>query len=219
MGTTTPDAIFFPDSTTPWASTSDFSTNASSVQAALAARQGYTYRWPTGLERNNQTGMRQGDRGYEVDTHTDYIYDNSAWRVAVPYAEFTTATVTLASATTWATPSSISINSSTSTSTTFATTSGGTIVVADPGIYMVHVFSWNSAAGGTGFVCTAIASDYSTNFASQIGRGPFPSTDNVAQSVSYYRFPSANGTFYFAFRQGDTASRTYNATIRIARIG
>jgi hypothetical protein len=90
--------------------------------------------------------------------------------------------------------------------------------MTDPGIYVVTLFGNTSSSGGAAFATTAIASDYATNFASQIGRAAF-GTDNVCQNTSFYRFSSSGGIFYFAWKQGDAASRTYTATIQILRLG
>lgn len=41
-----------------------------------------TYRWPNEAARNAETGMQAGDRGYQEDTASDYIYTGSLWRSA-----------------------------------------------------------------------------------------------------------------------------------------
>lgn len=217
MPTTPQNNIFFPDTSTPWATTSDFSTSASSVEVALNSRERYTYRWANATARSAETSMRQGDTGYQIDTRAEYIYDSGAWRLALPYAEFTAATSTLAS-TAYASSSAISIQTSTSTSTTFATSSGSIITCVDPGVYMVSLYGVSSAAVSNAFAMIGIASDATTNFASQIGRAQFGG-DNVASWSSFYRFASAGGQFFFYWKQNDATSRNYTSTIRVARVG
>lgn len=217
MPTTPQNSIFFPDTSTAWATTSDFSTLASSVETALNLRERYTYRWANTAGRNAETTMRQGDTGYQVDTRAEYIYDSGAWRLALPYAEFTGASSTLTS-TAYASSSAISIQTSTSTSTTFATSSGSIITCTDPGVYMVSLYGVCSAAVSSAFAMIGVASDATTNFASQIGRAQFGG-DNVAAWSSFYRFSAAGGQFFFYWKQNDTTSRNYTSTIRVARVG
>lgn len=215
MGTTAPDGIFFPDTTTAWATTSDFSVVASSVQTALNSRQRYDYVWANSSARSAQTGMTQGSRGYQTDTLTEYIYDASTWRPAIPYAEYSSPNAALAS-TSYTNFSAISINSGTSTSTTFATSSGSVITCTQAGIYLISLYCVASAAVPVGFGLIGIASDFTTNFASQIGRAQYAG-DNTASLTTIYRHSGAGGQFYFAWKQNDTTSRNHTATIRLER--
>lgn len=81
MNLTSPDNIAY-------ASTSDdlsvediTSAMATSIQTALTGRQLHTYRWADAAARTAQAGMSAGDRGYQTDTATEYIYTGSAWRI------------------------------------------------------------------------------------------------------------------------------------------
>src|SRR5690606_4537248 len=42
------------------------------------------FRWADATERAAQTGMVEGDRGYQEDTGFDYYYDGSNWLVNLP---------------------------------------------------------------------------------------------------------------------------------------
>ena len=215
MPTTNPDNIFFPDNSTTWATVSDFSVAASSTQAAFLNRQRYSYRWNTASDRSAETAMRQGDFGYQLDTRTEYIYDSGAWRVGVPYATFNIASKTIAT-TAYQGSGAVSIDASNSTSSTFSTGGSFFIVVSDAGVYLLNYYATCSAAT-SGFGMIGIAPDATTNFASQIGRAQFVGDNAASVSTSYYH--SAGGAFYFYWKQPDSTSRSYAATVTITRLG
>lgn len=79
MGTTSPDAIFYPDPGYTDGVEQAVHDNADSVQAALTNRGQYRYRWADSTARGAQTGMRTDDHGYQIDTGVTYRYDGSAW--------------------------------------------------------------------------------------------------------------------------------------------
>ena len=81
MANTVPDSIYYPqgtDSVAPLQTT--LSTMAASVQTAFSKRQGYNYKWQNTSARNQQTGMRAGDTGYQIDNKTTYSYDGANWQ-------------------------------------------------------------------------------------------------------------------------------------------
>jgi hypothetical protein len=52
------------------------------AQAALTANRQYqNYRWADATARGNQTGMRNRDRGMQLDTGVEYEYDGAKWNV------------------------------------------------------------------------------------------------------------------------------------------
>jgi hypothetical protein len=53
---------------------------AASMQAALAIRSRYDFVWTNVGDRNAQTGMVDGSRGYQIDTGYDYKYNGTSWR-------------------------------------------------------------------------------------------------------------------------------------------
>lgn len=80
MATTTPDSIYYPLGTDAVAPLNTvFATQATSVQAALNARQRKSYRWTNTAARTAQVGMVAGDTGYQIDTKAEYLYDGTGW--------------------------------------------------------------------------------------------------------------------------------------------
>lgn len=85
---TSPDNIQYPVSTDQVAPLETvFANLAQSTQNALTSvgdqvnnqLQIHTFRWANATERAAQTGMQAGDKGYQVDTATEYVYTGSAW--------------------------------------------------------------------------------------------------------------------------------------------
>jgi hypothetical protein len=218
MATTSPDNISYPVNTDSWATQSDLANEATSVQNAFNKRQRYQYVWANATARGAQTGMVEGSLGYQVDTQTDYIYSNTAWRNRLSYAEFNAAGVTVSS-TAFTNFNTINITPGTSTDTTNFTTSANTIQVAFGGIYAISMYlTCNGSVTVNAYGLIGIASDYTTNLNSQIARAQF-NPDAVAQTTIFYNAPS-NQTFYFAWKQTDATSRFYSTpNIRVARLG
>lgn len=86
MPTTSPDNIYYPDSTTALALETNLAQLASSVQDALDdkindTRQIQTFVWANAAARAAQTGMTGGDMGYQLDTNERYLYTGTAWIV------------------------------------------------------------------------------------------------------------------------------------------
>ena len=89
MATTSPDNVYFLTGTQPQSLQNYSATHASSVQNALALRERYTFVWANQSERVGQAGMVESSTGYQIDTKTEYIYENSSWRLKTPFAVFT----------------------------------------------------------------------------------------------------------------------------------
>lgn len=84
MPTTTPDGIYYADSSTAMSAEAISAAEATSVQAALDtlindSRQQQTYFWTDSSGRTSQTGMRVNDLGYQADTNITYRYNGSIW--------------------------------------------------------------------------------------------------------------------------------------------
>lgn len=84
MPTTTPDGIFYADSSTAMSAEAISAAEATSVQDALDllvndARQIQTFRWADASERTSQGGMLEGDQGWQSDTKTQYVFDGTNW--------------------------------------------------------------------------------------------------------------------------------------------
>jgi hypothetical protein len=84
-------------------------------------------------------------------------------------------------------------------------------------VYALSMYCVASVQVANAFAMVGIASDATTNFASQIGRAPFGS-DNVANLTTFYRFSASGGQLYFYWKQNDTTSRNYTSTIRLLRL-
>lgn len=52
-----------------------------SIQVALDKRQRYEFVWQDAADRDAQTDMVEGSKGYQIDTETDWIYDGANWRL------------------------------------------------------------------------------------------------------------------------------------------
>lgn len=86
MPTTTPDNIFYADSSSAMSAEAISAAEATSVQEAFDnlindSRQQQNYFWTDSSGRTSQTGMRVNDLGYQADTDITYRYNGTAWRV------------------------------------------------------------------------------------------------------------------------------------------
>lgn len=88
MPTTSPDNIYYPESTTGMALETILAQQASSVQDAFDAfgltKQLQTYDWANATERAAETGMTEGAIGYQRDTDAYYNYNGVAWVLLLP---------------------------------------------------------------------------------------------------------------------------------------
>lgn len=192
----------------------------SSVANLMKNRERFDYTWANSTERTGQTGMVQGSRGYQEDTKTEYLYENSQWRIAVPYSEFTSPSVSAVDGN-WTTMGSLSIDSTQSTSTTFITSVGsnGGITIVDPGLYVLSAFAVAaSATAGVTLIQMSSNSD-PNNAASRLARGSFVNTDDTATLTTIQRVAAANTPYYFAILNNSGGSRTINTRIKITRLG
>lgn len=57
-----------------------FNTGYSQIDTVIGNRAIQTYKWPNAAARTVQTGMSEGDQGYQSDTDTSYFYTGSTWR-------------------------------------------------------------------------------------------------------------------------------------------
>lgn len=217
MPTTSPDNISYPDINTVQDQPAYMGAHASSVQAALSMRQRYTYVWANDAARAAATGMTAGSLGYQLDTKTEYKYENGSWRLATAYVEYDTSNVTIPNATYVQPP--FTLNAANSTSTTFTSyVSPGIITITDPGIY---AFSWyfemSVPFNGSTFIAisNAVAGQGGTQF---YAVNPFVA--NVATAaVPFLKFPGANTRVYFALYQTSGAQVTTNVgKLRIGRV-
>lgn len=152
--TTSPDSIAKLTNAGPADLVIQSQTQGDSVQAAFSKRMRYTYVWPTSSERTAQTGMVQGSTGYQVDTKTEYIYDNSNWRLALSYGEYSDSGQSIANATEVTLTGMTNVSAAT-TDTVFVTVNSGTgvITIVTPGIYALSltVGMASSSLGSTNY--------------------------------------------------------------------
>jgi len=80
MPTTSPDNIYFTDTSQPGNPITESATQATSIQAALNSRSVHSYKWNNSAARIAQTGMSEGDVGDQRDTNITYRYDGAQWR-------------------------------------------------------------------------------------------------------------------------------------------
>lgn len=91
MATTVGDNLWSPDGTSVVGNLrGDLAAMQDSVQLALNKHQNYDYRWANVAARTAQTGMREGDTGYQADTKIGLRYRNGGWRlVSQPLTNYT----------------------------------------------------------------------------------------------------------------------------------
>lgn len=82
MPVTSPDNIYYQDTSTTWSAATESATQATSIQNALGTRAQRTYKWANAAARAEQTGMTSGDLGIQLDTQALYRYNGTAWRNA-----------------------------------------------------------------------------------------------------------------------------------------
>jgi len=218
MPVTSPDSIAYPDISTAQDQPAYMAVHASSVQAALSLRQRFNFVWANASGRTSQTGATNGSTGYQLDTRTEYQFENGSWRLATPHIEFTAtatapdATVTLAG--------TFSIDAALSSSTIMATaTSNGVITLTDPGIYSISTLSAIAntvPVTGRSFLDLATTSnDTGLLVRSSINVGE----DKGSISMPNLRVTASGTTLYFKVFQTSAASRSVATRARITRIG
>lgn len=136
MPATTPDDIYMLDKSGSASLVQESQTQAATIQAAFNKRQRFDYVWPTSVEQAAQTGMVQGSRGYQVDTKSEYLFDNGSWRLSIPHAEYTASKTIPNAGASSTNVGNFAVDSAHTTDAQFTTpTSDGTITLANPGLY------------------------------------------------------------------------------------
>lgn len=187
-----------------------------SVQNALSKRERYDFVWANASERTAQTGMVQGSRGYQVDTRSEYIFDNSNWRLAVPYAEYNNSGLTITSGvysafTNW------TQNTTTTTDTAFTSVSTNVLTLVNPGVYAFTITT-DGSPNSSGFV----------DFTMDVAHNQIISLSAFTSGVStcvvpFYRATASNTLIYMWVIQtsgsnGTISSTATNPTVRL-RVG
>lgn len=207
------ESVFYADGTTTYSAAAISSAEASSVAALMARRQRFDYYWATATQRTAQSGMNQGSRGYQVDTKTEYLYDNSAWRLATPYIEFDGGSQAIPGTGTPTGLTGWSVNGTNSTDTTIVTVSGQVLTFVRPGLYSLMVTASISAIGTTPYM--TITEDLAGN--NHVSIGPFVVPVGTI-SIPNYRVSAANTPLYL-WAANTVASNVTQRKVRITRIG
>lgn len=214
MPTTSPDNVYFTSGTQPESSENESSIQASSIQAALSVRQRKSFIWANDADRGTSSGMSQGDEGYQLDTKQRWEFDNGAWRLSLPYAEFSQGNKAVP-ANTYTAWDGLTINSSASTSTDFAIASSAGITLVNPGIYSIWIRGNASgwAQNNASFVNLTLDAAHASSEA--IGNA---AAGNALVSVPFLRTTAPNTILYF-WVQSAVALPAFFGTIRIGRVG
>lgn len=191
-----------------------------SVQLALDKRQRYDFVWANSAGRTSQLGMVQGSRGYQSDTKSEYLYDNSTWRLAVPYALFSGSYSMTNGAWTSTVPS---IDAGVSTDTTFVTTGTATYAYlnfVNPGVYAItwkNTLNTNHAASLQQMTLNTTGTTNDPYAISTVI--PVASLGHLYTSIGALRTSAANTRLHFMAYQASGAAQTSNYTINVVRLG
>jgi len=217
--TASPISIYFTDGAQPESSSAESATQASSIHTQFALRERYDFMWDNASQRDAQTGMVQGSRGYQVDTKTEYLYDNGEWRFALSYAEYNKTAVQSIPNVTETSIINMSLVTGASTDATFTTVNGatGAITITNPGVYALSlVVGMSGALGTTNYA--AFRPD-TTGTAPPMSLSAF-NAGSTTVSVPFLRTTVPNYLFYpRMYQSGGAAANTLYAILRIGRLG
>ncbi len=198
----------------------------SSLANLMKNRERFDYTWADSSERDGQTGMVQGSRGYQEDTKSEYLYDSSAWRLALPYIEFTGSNPSVPDTTFWGL-GALTVDGSASTDTTFITSPSNDLLrFGNPGVYAIesHVILRNSADSAY----APVSARSFVDFVPSGGAGGIPihrysvgaGEDQISFSMPSLRVTSANTDFaLYIYKVNGNATTLVKSRTRIARIG
>lgn len=217
---TSPDAIAMWDNGDPTSIVQESQTQGASIQAALSKRERFDFVWANSAERTAQTGMVQGSRGYQVDTKSEYIYDNSAWRLSLSFIRFSGTGNMATSGTGWIGPANLTLDAAASTDSGMATigASGSSryIRLVNPGVYTIQWTSVISANVG------ALAQFSSTTGTTD----PLAIVDSVTNNtntnlyITYtHRSTAANQDIYMHFFQNSGGTPSQVSSVSAIRLG
>ncbi len=216
---TTPDNISRWTAADPSSIVQESNTQGDSIQLALLKRMRYTYVWANSAARTAQTGMTQGSLGYQVDTKTEYIYDNSTWRLALSYGEYERSSAQSIPNTTETTLTSVTIDAANTTDTVFATVNSGTgvITLVNPGIYSLSLTVGMS--GGLGATSYAALRPDNTGTLPPLSLSGFNASASTV-ALPFLRTTITNYTIYpRMYQSSGGASNTAYTILRIGRLG
>jgi len=187
-----------------------------SMQIAFNKRERADWVWANSGERSAQTGMVQGSRGYQIDTETEYIWDNSIWNITRPHTEWTVASKSISSSTV-TDVGTLTLDASASTSSTQATIAGqGAITVVNTGVYAFHGLVWT---GGI-FSGSRTFAEINQGGSNTICRNNSVNTETMVNiCMPNMRITVTNTTVYLRFFQQSGGSLSVQGRIRLTRLG
>jgi len=193
------------------------------IQTVLDKHERFDYVWPDENARQSETSMVQGSRGYQVDTESEYIFDNFAWQLRTAHTEYTAAHVNIPDgAVTGCGTLTLDASQSTSTTQTSTTDIGGTgqIIFANTGVYAYHALAMVGGPNGTPgevfgnrtFIELAVGGNV---IARQNGVG---NETIMGLSLSNLRITSPNQPTFTQIYQTSTVDQDFETRIRITRL-
>lgn len=217
--TTTPDSIAKVTNEGPASLVQMSQAMGDSVQAAFLKRMRYDYVWVNSAARTAQTGMTQSSRGYQLDTKTEYIYDNSNWRIALSYGEWTQGSAQSIPNVNETILTGLTLSASASTDSTFVNVnnSTGVITFINPGIYAMSLTIGITGSSGTVHY-GSIRPDTTTTLP-PISLSPFTAGATTV-AVPFLRVPVANYQLWpIMYHSGGSGQTTAYVILRIGRLG
>jgi hypothetical protein len=195
----------------------------SSLANLMAKRERFDFTWADSGERTGQTGMVQGSRGYQEDNKTEYLYDNSSWRLALPYAEYTASQTNVLDGVISLTGNYV-VDATQTTDTTMVTIpSNGTIRFVNAGIYAVQSTTEmrNSADNAWAPITARSFVDLDTTALVPIHRqSAGAGEDQMSFSMANVRIPSNNyDLVHVIYKVNGNATTLCKTRLRIARLG
>jgi hypothetical protein len=195
-----------------------------SVAKLMRNRERFDYTWADSTARTAQTGMVAGSRGYQVDTRSEYIYDNSAWRLALGYAEFTGTTGSGVPDGAFYGTNTYTLDGTRTTDSTMVTFPGSDLIrFVNPGIYSFEsVFQLRNGSDTNWVAATGRSfSDLSLIVGSPIHRAYVgPGEDHIALSMPCLRITTANTDIaHYVYKINGDGGTLIKVRGRIARLG
>ena len=214
MPLTVPDDINYPDTDYAGGFVPAMALMATSVQDALDGRQGQTFVWDDQADRDAETGMGNGDTGYQLDTSRRYSYNGSSWVgfESRPHIEFTATSASVAASTT-SSVGTLTLDATRSNVGTIGGIVANALTLSESGIYAID-FSGSIPASPTGSFFVQVSdgtSSYKIN-------GTTSSGTLGGALVANYFAATAGVVLTFTFFHVSAANRVLTSRIAITRI-
>lgn len=190
-----------------------------SIELALSKRERFDFVWANSAERTAQTGMVQGSRGYQVDTKSEYLYDSSVWRLAIPYAEFTLAQKSIPSAVYTSLGNLSEVAANTTDTNLVAEGANGVFTIINPGVYGFSIYSTSDNGQGLPGQSHVVVTTTPGGLGLHITRGYFSGGRDSMAPMPFYRVTAANTILYTSIYQEHAAAQPVSAILRIGRFG